>query len=374
MEQARKEDEQTMRFGLATALMGDGYFGYDAGTMARGNWWWYSEYDAPLGYPKGEAQRNADGVWQREFDGGTAVVNGTLYDAVAELPRRVRDVSTGRVGARFVIPMFDGRIFVPTDAEPTPEAGGGGVPPLQPPRLTRTPPSELRLVALDEGGRAVQTPGGLELRFDTQGAIRHLLWRGERFLSGGFPAVFSPPWTAFHPQEVKAEEQAILTSVTLTFRGTLVERQQRVDFVETVTVQPEEEGPPLRRGGAGGSFTLRFDLTAQTDLNLRMWRHYFFFPVSRYAGAKATAGGQTLTLPSELAEGSLLPAARRFELETSDLRVTVDGSQEMSLVDHRRYGTPDYLLAAYPVSGPVAQGTRWSVEVRVKVEARADNA
>ena len=31
---------------------------YDGGNgLSRGNWWWYPEYDAPLGYPKGPAQR-----------------------------------------------------------------------------------------------------------------------------------------------------------------------------------------------------------------------------------------------------------------------------------------------------------------------------
>ncbi|MEI6501518.1 MAG: hypothetical protein WCP21_10910, partial [Armatimonadota bacterium] len=35
MEKGRVADEQTMRFGLAATLMGDGYFGYDAGTAGR---------------------------------------------------------------------------------------------------------------------------------------------------------------------------------------------------------------------------------------------------------------------------------------------------------------------------------------------------
>ena len=61
-EKARANDQQTMRFGLTTTLLGDGYFAYDAGTMARGNWWWYKEYDASLGYPKGPAKRYPDGT------------------------------------------------------------------------------------------------------------------------------------------------------------------------------------------------------------------------------------------------------------------------------------------------------------------------
>lgn len=113
-EKARTADLKTMRFGLATTLMGDGYFGYDTGTMGRGNWWWYPEYDAPLGHPRGPAHRNIDGTWQREFDGGMVIVNGTVYDAVAKVPAKHRDLSTGRMATDFTIPSFDGRILLPS--------------------------------------------------------------------------------------------------------------------------------------------------------------------------------------------------------------------------------------------------------------------
>ncbi len=53
LESGRKR-EQRMRFGLATALMGDGYFAYDLHTRWRGQKWWYPEYDAPLGYPRAQ--------------------------------------------------------------------------------------------------------------------------------------------------------------------------------------------------------------------------------------------------------------------------------------------------------------------------------
>ena len=40
---------QTMRFNLGSALMGNGYFAYDLGTLNHGQTWWYDEYDDGAG-------------------------------------------------------------------------------------------------------------------------------------------------------------------------------------------------------------------------------------------------------------------------------------------------------------------------------------
>lgn len=42
-----------VRFGLALALMNDGFFTYDMGDAEGGVTWWYDEYDFPLGVPTG---------------------------------------------------------------------------------------------------------------------------------------------------------------------------------------------------------------------------------------------------------------------------------------------------------------------------------
>jgi hypothetical protein len=345
----RTSDPRTMRFGLATALMGDGYFAYDCANLGRGQWWWYPEYDAPLGHPRGPAHRNPDGTWQREFDGGLVVVNGTLYDAVIETPRKLRDLSTGRVGRRFTLRMYDGRILLPTDAAPTSE-------PDAPPRLTASPPPSVRAVALDEEGQIVlQTPGGLELRFDAAGQLRNILYRGRPLLVGGWPIVVCPPWIDFRPEGVSHERSIDATHARVTFRGALVQGDQRASFAEKCTAEEHN------------SFTLRFDFTAETDLNLRMWRHYFFLPVKAYAGAAVTSDVGDLKLPAELGKDELLSGVRSLTVKRRDLSVTITSSAPMSLVDHRKYGTPDYLLAAYPVGGVVKRGTKWSIEMTVAV-------
>jgi len=349
VEALRDSDPQMLRFGLTTTLLGDGYFGYDCANLGRGQWWWFPEFDAPLGYPKGPAQRGADGLWRREFDGGLVLVNGTIYDAVVELPRRYQDFSTKRIGTRFTLRTCDGRIFVPTEAPATPGEDA-------PPRITAAPPKELRAFELEDGTVAVRTPGGLDLRFSPSGELRRILIGGRSVMTGGWPVVAAQPFKLF---EVETPSPPIVaatpTEARLTFAGTLVQGEQRATYSEVCTVAPDNR------------FTLRFDFAAATDLDLRMWRHYFFFPVASCAGATASDGTQTVTLPEQRSTSPLLPGSKQFSLSKDGLTIEIETSLPMSLVDHRQWGTEDYLLAGYPVSGKVTAGAAWTVEISVKV-------
>ncbi len=70
-----------MRFGLALALMGDGFSVHDVGDYAVGAHtftWWYDEYDFDLGYPLGPATQVGTGpVYRRDFTNGVVLLNGT---------------------------------------------------------------------------------------------------------------------------------------------------------------------------------------------------------------------------------------------------------------------------------------------------------
>jgi len=79
-------DYRTMRFGYTSAMLFDGYYSFDFGDQDHGQTWWYDEYDAYLGAPKGPAENvlspGADisrGLWKREFQNGLVIVNST-YD------------------------------------------------------------------------------------------------------------------------------------------------------------------------------------------------------------------------------------------------------------------------------------------------------
>lgn len=78
-------DYRSVRFGITTTLLGEGYFGFDFGTENHAQLWTYDEYDAYLGTPKDDPenvffpsqQTIGQGVWQRDFENGKVVVNAT---------------------------------------------------------------------------------------------------------------------------------------------------------------------------------------------------------------------------------------------------------------------------------------------------------
>jgi len=51
-----KQDLRNMRFGLASALMGNGFYSYDYGANDHSQHWWFDEYDVDLGEPLEPAQ------------------------------------------------------------------------------------------------------------------------------------------------------------------------------------------------------------------------------------------------------------------------------------------------------------------------------
>lgn len=353
IEQARLSDPQMLRFGLTTTLMGDGYFAYDGGNgLSRGNWWWYPEFDAPLGYPKGPAQRRADGLWQREFDGGLVLVNGTSYDAVVDLPSRFRDVSSPRVGTRFTIPLYDGRIFLPTTE---PATVGDDVAP----RFTREAAKPVEAVRLDEDLFVARTQAGLELRFRNSGELSRIMLHGETVMTGGWPAINEQPMRRYvakdsaEPKVTLSPEQAVLV-----FGGQLVEGEKRISYTETATLRPNNQ------------LTLQYAFTVADDLDIRLWRHYLSFPTRLYAGGEATADGKRIVLPETLGEAALLPAATELTITNPQAEIAITSSVPLALVDHRKWNTPEYLLAGYPLNGKVPAGTTLTVELTIQVTAR----
>lgn len=80
----RSDDYKTMRYGLASALLGDGYSSFDNGDSSHSEMWWYDEYETSLGKPAGEAFNVFDngkafkpGVWRRDFTNGLVLVNSS---------------------------------------------------------------------------------------------------------------------------------------------------------------------------------------------------------------------------------------------------------------------------------------------------------
>lgn len=139
------------------------------------------------------------------------------------------------------------------------------------------------------------------------------------------------------------------------FRGTLEHEGKQIDYTATYAI------------AAGTGWQTRLQFTIRHDLNLRMWRQYLTFPVGQYAGGTAASETAKVELPKTLGEGNLLPAAKQVVLATDTLAVTVESSVPLGLVDHRKWGTNEFLLAGYPLNGEVKAGTTLAVEMRVSV-------
>lgn len=80
------QNESEMMFGLASTLLGDGFFNYDFGSSHRSTIWYYAIYDKDLGKPISNAQylngqswtevnNFRNGVYKREFEKATVYVN-----------------------------------------------------------------------------------------------------------------------------------------------------------------------------------------------------------------------------------------------------------------------------------------------------------
>lgn len=89
-------DYRSLRYGLASTLLQDGYYAYDWGDQNHAQLWWYDEYDAALGVPTSSpcrvtvSNRTAsgcqidsaapEGLWRRDFERGAVFVNATSAD------------------------------------------------------------------------------------------------------------------------------------------------------------------------------------------------------------------------------------------------------------------------------------------------------
>ena len=338
---------QRMRFGLAAALMGDGYYSFDMNTRWRGQIWWYPEYDAPLGCPAGPAQRGPDGTWRRQFDGGLVVVNPAVWDVLVELPQRCRDVSSNRVDTAFVLPALDGRIFLPTDQ---PQRPGDWTEP-QPPLTRDGPPG-----VVERGDIVLRWGRGCAARFQPEGDLTSLWQGGADLIARLHPTIVTDDrWQDF---AVEAVSHTLGPGSQITFTGRRSYDGQALAFTERV--RPD-----------GESLVIEYSWRALTPLHLRAFRQAIRLPVGTFGGGTVLHRGTALALPADKGDESEL--ARDLQevtfrgLAGAALRITLP--HRGHLLDDRHYGASGYLLSFYPVAGDIAAGAEWSYQVRLSPES-----
>lgn len=116
-------DYQTMRFGLASAMMNDGLYSYSVLDDSYRSIPWFDEFDVSLGKPLQGPQitANADGTFSREFEKGVVYVNPTSkavtispsVSLVRFLGKQAPAINNGKViGSSFTLPARDGIVLL----------------------------------------------------------------------------------------------------------------------------------------------------------------------------------------------------------------------------------------------------------------------
>lgn len=117
-----------MRFSLASTLLGDGFYSYEAATAGHGSFglMWFDEYDNAgagkgyLGMPEGSCEKLSSGVYRRKFQKGMAlcnpgrqcvtldIENGYKMIKGVQAPR----INNGKDAGRLTLEGFDGLILL----------------------------------------------------------------------------------------------------------------------------------------------------------------------------------------------------------------------------------------------------------------------
>jgi hypothetical protein len=124
----RYYDYRRMRFGLTSALMGDGFYSFDNGDLSHHEIWWYDEFQANLGQPISQAVRVDQGatndlnqgIWRRDFEKGIAIVNATPKLQVVDLKQEFEKLhgqqdaftNDGAIVSQVTLRPYDGIILL----------------------------------------------------------------------------------------------------------------------------------------------------------------------------------------------------------------------------------------------------------------------
>jgi hypothetical protein len=106
------ESLRQMRYGLAMTLLTDIHFTFQLHTRCLGQYWWYPEYDLPIGKPLSGCYLAEDGSWRRDYENAVVVANITYHEVQPHFDAKMRDGTMGLTGRDFDLPSKDGRIYM----------------------------------------------------------------------------------------------------------------------------------------------------------------------------------------------------------------------------------------------------------------------
>lgn len=347
---------ERMRFGLTTTLMGDGYFAYDLHTRWRGQRWWYQEYDTPLGYPMGKAQKQSDGTWRREFDNGTVIVNPTVLDARVQFGERRLDISSGKVDTEFIVPSYDGRLLIRTEEKLKP--GTISEPnPLFTQAFTKI---EERIVQRND--KMLCRLGNSAALFDVQGRLIRLTDGRNTFATNVKAVLVSDEsWIDFDYEDSVSR---VLSESKLQFSGKRVKGDVTLAYEQTVDIRKN-------------SLSISYKWKALTNGGLYAWRQQVDFPVRQYAGGQFSVDNTTFQLPIRPESGSISHRGVReiMMIHPVGARVIIRTSLDAFLQDERVYNGKEYRVFFSPTGYEpsfLKAGDSWEYIMSLEVNSLSD--
>ena len=115
-------DYRAFRFGLASSLLGNGYYSHTLHDAAYSTVPWFDEYEVPLGKPVDPWPAAAwqNGVWKRRYEQALVLVNPTASPKVVDVGpgwQRFRGqqdpgVNSGAAATTLTLPPQDGLILI----------------------------------------------------------------------------------------------------------------------------------------------------------------------------------------------------------------------------------------------------------------------
>lgn len=124
----KSDDYKNVRFGITSALLEEGYYGFDFGDGDHSQLWFYDEYRTDLGDAingaesiTGKTQYTPD-VWRRDFERGVALVNSSGKQRNIDLGGEFEKISgtqdpivnNGAIVSQTTIDGYDGLILLKT--------------------------------------------------------------------------------------------------------------------------------------------------------------------------------------------------------------------------------------------------------------------
>jgi hypothetical protein len=213
----------------------------------------------------------------------------------------------------------------------------------------------------------------LELYFGSNALLSSIAWKGETIIRGGYPDIALKGWV---PVQAKPEEGSLPdynpkeSIQTIKWKGSSVWTSDKVNPGPFLRDRYSISATFAKDGSVILEIVDSFNVLA--DVQLEMWRNFVFLPVEAWKGRSVTCQKEKINdtesfiLPIEKTPGDLA-YGKVLTLSGNGFLVEIRSDDAHGLVDHRQWGTDDYLWASYPAPKDPKKGTSYSTRFVIRI-------